>query len=60
MEQEYAVEEVQVALFTPNNGNAQYVYGVFPSEDLAQEHWKKHGDKDGTLRVTREHLIRRK
>ncbi len=60
MEQEQKVEEVQVAIFTPSNGNAPYVYGVFDSEPYAQEHWEKHGDKDGTLRVTREHYIRRK
>lgn len=51
---------VYVAIFTPSNGNAPFVYGVFRSEDFAREHWQQHGDKEGTLRVTHETLLERR
>lgn len=50
---------VYVAVFTPSNGNSPYVYGVFNCEEHAQEHWERNGDKDGTLRITHESVIRK-
>lgn len=49
---------VVVAIFTPKDTNLNpYIYGVFPTEEQAIEHHDKWGDKDGTLRLSSEHLI---
>lgn len=52
-------DKLYVAICTPNDRGLQpYVYGIFLDGEYAVDHFNEHGDKDSTVRVTHECVIR--